>query len=232
MKILFLLFALTASAFAQDVKTAENSQGTEVQTDSNARLQAELELVDKFFCESKSLQLYMRLTYKNVGKVNIILSKSAYSSAQDTINLIDSNGKIVGFSKSIPHYFFDLSEKKLLARETKTEVERYFVVLAPGESYEITNLGKSISSDWGPGEFTLEQTFTSFQFASSLAKGSEKLKEMGVVWDKIITTNPMKFSIENVAAPINTSKCKMIGKISRQGCLISVEGKKTCYSLN
>lgn len=224
---LLLMAILNLVAFAQSEQIEKNGKSPELE---EFNLQIEYKLLDKFVCDVKRQYVNSRLIYKNVGKIDIIIRKNPYLVGQRKINRIGNNGDIEILSSFYSDFFYQLPSDEDIIRP-RVDVKRKYIRIAPGEGYEIENIGHSLPMISKPGNFNILENFVaSSPDANTRTDIEAEWGKQNLVLGWSFTAAPLEFTIEESDLK-SDGKCAVFQQLPKVGCKIAVDGKKICETL-
>ena len=204
---------------------AQSNEGT---GDEAAPLQVKLDVVRQVYCRSSELALELKLTYLNADQRNYIIARKAPLLASYEIVKVDSVTR---------------ARTKVLASHSNLSLGTYpgdrrvpdpkhFVVLRPGESFEIQNflwVERLFDPKYGlglkDGSYILNPEFVTFPYLMDP-------KELS--WSAIGTLSasdvalPVEFTVDTAARPSQDSDvCNLATAPRITECLIS-QTRKNC----
>lgn len=233
MKVLLLLLVLTVSVFSQEVENTIKTKDKIFQNVSDADLQANIEILHRSFCERSLATLRMRVTYKNTGDKNILLYKYPLG-YKDKLKKVDADGKVIfEYPQPIIHPVYVFPDHKKRKKKTEMKIEDYFVILEPGESYEVSNLYQTLplyikNVYIKKSDYILEITYP-FSSVVREDKMPPDWKNLGIIWNKDMTML-LKFTIEDKDTTLS-SNCKETEIKPITLCHINVLGEQACNTL-
>ncbi len=210
MRTFLIILFLTFSAFPtiRQGKVYNESRLILPISVTDKTIQAEFEILDKIYCKPSALYLSLRLKYKNISNKSIIFYKYSSLPVSDRMFRIESDGNNKLISEGTYTLFTSVTEFPQYKGKIENIDEDYFVVLAPGESYEINDLKYVVQPLFKKGEYLLEKTFITFPFTmNEYKKLQEHWKKWGIIWAGNVVTSPLKFTIEPINVE-NIDSCK------------------------
>lgn len=200
----FMLLAASyaPSALAQskpagrtDSRSAEQSK----QPDSEARLQFTASIVERrHVCSNFMGFRKVRLTFKNVGGVPVILDKRSFLVGSMVSR--DLEAAAAKQYQATIRYFDDGAYFNVDPSNMST-----FVVLKPGEVYEkVDGVGSFFIDDQAPapkgrlspGTYFLQIKVSTWSYFADSEPFRERWKDKGILWLELMTSEPMPFTAE------------------------------------
>jgi hypothetical protein len=192
-------------------------------------LEAKLTTVKKVYCEDFTLGLIFRLTYKNTGNTNLIISKSAPLPGFSLINKILADGTELKFSKI--HSFISYGNSNFT--ENFPDPKK-FVTLQPNETLAIENITFGTSfyepkyrAGLKEGKYILKHTLLTFPYL--VDEKVLSLEEYKHLWTKSVTI-PVTFQVDSRETQIrelqSREDCQKLNDSPQIKYIISAEGAK------
>lgn len=170
--------------------------------DQQDQVQLSTTILNQQYCfdgDSRRLQLALRLTFRNVGTIPILLDK-----ASSTIDktLISRNVKAANARKYVDESSYYYNLRKVGVREA-LPAKSFFITLNPNEAYSIdTDLGlllydgtKDSRDDLYPGSYFLQINVWTWYYPLPPKTYREEWREQGLLWSKTTTSQPMPFTV-------------------------------------
>lgn len=171
-------------------------------TDSKPELQLTTEVEDAKYCESDYLRLQLRLRYYNSGNQAIILSRYSETIWAYFISKSVNDAKRENYEQSYSPSPWRPSEPSV---DTEEPDEQLFVILNPGDSYEVSAPahfpflydGKDDDpSLLRPGNHVLEIRAGTWPGKQDITtKLRERWRVHGYLWTESVRSQPMTFNI-------------------------------------
>lgn len=152
MRVLLILLITTIPIFSQVTVNKKIIETNKSLNNEPLSLQARMEIIEESFCDKTLPILNLRLIYNNTGEGNILLYKNMLTT-QSKLKEIGGEGKEFKYPPLVGTLMYRLPDKQKSKNKPKIEIKQYFIILAPGESYEIDNFYESL-----PYLFPLENT--------------------------------------------------------------------------
>jgi hypothetical protein len=177
-----------------------------------AKLLFTTDISEQQYCSKREMVLRLKVTYKNIGTVPIILDKRISWFINWKTKRISGKMKRNFKSTTTPS---DLTINEHFKGELPEEES--FIVLKPNEEYSYIQKGGNIvrlydgddeeTDRLREGKYTIQYSaYTWYYSLSSFNEYRQKWKNKGFLWSKNITSKPMLFEVQENTV---TSKCEL-----------------------
>lgn len=196
-----------ATSFAQGANKAQAPSGVDARADAPERLELTTTVISRRSCAPLTLQLALRLSFRNAGQVPVILSKRILMS-RVMVSRSPEDAAARKYLLSLRYSGFAGEDEPGFGFNTPTDLSG-FVVLRPGEVYESE---ESVSFtthipalhgprplpevDFSSGTYLLQIGVGTWPYVADAAPIRERWKDRGFLWMRDLLSEPMPFTTD------------------------------------